>query len=307
MKKIFAVTVIFIFAAAMAGCSYVRYEPLPKKTAVENFYTPLDIDVIYAGGDEFELQIGLYDDAMVGAENDDLIQLGNEIGNRVGKTVEYLDYNIYSGAYYGNNQGVISIDGILSSETYCYYSYLIKGEANLTLKNKHFGFFEYRYEYEVETDYVVKKIYSAAIEIAKVAVDNYGGYKVDENAIYCSFDLCVDKDLEAENASHVLKRLALNDYEPCECMVFEIEDLIVFPPMIATYESMASGWYIVPILLGIVVSVIILLLKPRRKEEQIFRMDESQIDNINKNQINGPQADINEDKTEEKDGEQNTL
>lgn len=284
MKK-FAFALAVIVAFSLCACSFVKSESLPSSVTSDGdgvYYTPLDIDLIYVGESSYELRIGLYGSAMIGAKHGDLIALGEQIGDKIGKKVNYLDYKFFTSVKedisYSENGSDSSI--IKTDKTVYYYSYAVNGVTDFELKSRQFGFFDYRYRYNIVSDDFVSQVFPAVVSVVKQATKKFGGYTVDDAATSAEFGLCTTAELSAENAKWVGKRLQYTNYNDCDCFVYQInvgDDVSVLEAEI--HVPMASGWYIVPIALGLIaVAIVIIVTKNKRPKmtEQIFRVDSSE-------------------------------
>ncbi len=273
MKKAIVLCLITAFCVCMlASCTFAGSEPLPvPETKDEDgvWYTPLDIDLIYVGDDEYELQIGLYADSLMGASQRDIVELGETIGRKAGKTLSYIDYNSYPVEVVSTSDEGTKFE----TKELRYFSYALKGKVNFELTGRYFGFFNYHYDYKIVSEDFIGKLFAAAIASVKEATGKFGGYTVDDKATYASYDICTGTDLSAENATWVQKSLALEDYAYVDCLVFAEGADFDYSTIDAQLKvNMASGWFIVPIILGVITVVVLLLIKPK-KEEQIFRVD----------------------------------
>ncbi len=260
MKKICALILIAFLAAFLSACRFIPVESTVDSDKQEDgvYYTALDIWLVYVGQSAFELQIGINRDAFLVGQHRDFELLGDEIGKRAGAKLSYINY-------------FVSGD---SEPYYSYYAYKIESGTTIDNTSRHFGFFDYRYKYEIKNEEFVGKIYQAAVESVKEAMPSLGGYTVDDEAVYLSFGLCTDSKLEAENATWVRKKLFSgkeSGWEYYDCLVWKSKDINAdFTTLNAEIYSLASGWYIVAIILGLAVVGIIIPIKSK-KQADIYR------------------------------------
>lgn len=277
MKKLFAALAVVFFALSLTACNFVEPEKMPSSVTPDGggaFYTPLDIDLIYTGENGFELRIGVYEDALAGAFSDDFSAIGTAIGDKIGKEVVYSDFNFFTDV---TEDVYVDDEPILETQNVYYYSYKIEGEMDFEVKERHFGFFNYRYSYEIVGDEFLDKIFPAVVSVMKDATAKFGSYTVDDKATSVEFGLCVSADLSAENATWVRKRLKSSQYNYCECLVYKGDVSDKFSVLEAElFVPMSSGWYIVPILLGLAAVAMVLIISHRTKKDKkdrIFRDD----------------------------------
>lgn len=292
MKKILAVLLLSLLVFSLASCSYdsnlnIGYtDDIPSYRQDEDgvYYTALDIGVraYLAEGlsgetlTQYELTVGMRNtvaDYLTLLTLDDVMKLGEIIKIKTGVNFSYI--------------GVDSVEESTNSIRYCYLSEDFPNILNDTDRN--FGFFFIKRSFKIIIPEWVKNlktdVYEAVTELFNGFVDKK--VKIDDNAIRQRFYFAVGNEFYADDATRVY------DYENNIYYFMWEQEQSGFDELSIYYRSMASGWYILPILAGIAVVLIMLYFVKGKKKENVF-LTEDHTENDGENDVLDGQVTIDE-------------
>lgn len=275
MKRLIALSVIVILSLALTSCGFIAATPefeAEKLDGGGTYYTALNIDLISftdgSGTNYFELQIGVRNEVIGGYyDSDDLEKFNEDINSSIEQTLKRKGYPVTAfGFFY---QGRETWTGELSPDYYVNYVYLIGGGSEVYVTDRHFGFFDYGYDYVIINPEFVNRMREDIYDTVTPLLNPYA--EVDDEAVRMRYFFATDTRLASPDAVKVQKDIASISMT-CDCLMWSGGETYEFTSLDANISVMASGWYIVPIILSIAVVVVILLIKPRKKEN-VFRTD----------------------------------
>ncbi len=261
MKKILAVFLLSLLVFSLAACvpgggAVLEYDP-PSCRQDENgvYYTPLDIELkaypYYVENGEmrfqFELIVGLR--STVG--KDFLLDLAAE--EKLGKLI---NDKTGIGFKYNGEENV--------GENFIRYSYVIEDQQNILIENdRKFGFFFIERSFTIDNpEWAVairNRVHSAVTELFNEL--NKGNVKIDNDAISLRYYFAASSGFYADNAVEV--------YDPETAIGYFMWNESDIAELPINYKVMASGWYILPIIIGVIV-VVILIFTLKGKKNTVF-------------------------------------
>lgn len=275
MKKILAVFLLSLLVFSLSSCftngTDSMQDDIPSCRQDENgvYYTALDIGVksyLYENENgevytQFELLVGLRSvvgDAFLldsAAER----KLGELINRKTGKNFKYID-----------------VESV--GENFERYRYVVEDRHNiLNETDRKFGFFFIRRNFTLDNpvwvNCIKNSIHGAVTELFNGFTDK--NVKIDNDAIRLRYYFAAANGFYADNAVEV--------YDPQYQIGYFMWKESDFSHLPIYYKSMASGWYILPILLGVIVVLILTFKLKGRKNESVFLTE--QPDNADKNDV----------------------
>lgn len=260
MKKFAVIFSVLIVALSLVGCSRLPYREYDVSTKTDNggnIYSSLFIDVVsYAQEDKsnYEIHVGLRDLNNGTVDETFAAYLGAAIGLALG---EQVTFDSYFSEIIGKSDEEM--------QEYGFYKYkLAPHEYNLRLDSSEYGFFYVSHHYSVVLPSWIASagtLITGATEVALLG----RSLRIDTSSVFYTFCLGLSKSIKTENATRDIKEISGGGAIECVCWDSKTTDLrnITFE-----YGGMASGWFIVAILAGVIV-VIILYFVTRGKGEQI--------------------------------------
>lgn len=280
MKKI-AVIIAFTMVVALSACgNAATMEDLllasQKKDEDGIYYSALMIDLIsFTQNDgkktytSYRLQLGIRsaEEGPIGEIY--ARKLGDLIGKRLNENLEY------SGKYYEN----------IHNQDYWFYCYdfdKVLG-GNLDQIDRQFGFFYVKGKYKIKVPDWIDSLDSIARNAVSVVLSETNSpVKVDGDAIKYRFYLSMSGKVESENSTRVIK--TLYGFEAIECVMWD-KLLTDFANIEFIYKSMASGWYIIAILIGAATVAALYFISKNKKNENVLKAEPIQ-EIIETNSIN---------------------
>ncbi len=287
MKKILAVFLLSLLVFSLSSCftngnNSLEYDtPSWRQDDKGVYYTALDIDVkAYPYGDEngemraqFELVVGLryaVGNSFLLLLPDDVEKLGKLINDKTGMNFKYNAEKDVGG-------------------NFIRYNYLIDAQPNILIENdRKFGFFFIERSFTIDNpDWVASiknKVYSAVTELFNGFVDK--NVKIDNDAIRFRYYFAASSGFYADNAVEV--------YDPETGIGYFMWEESNFDEMPIYYKSMASGWYILPILFGAIV-VVILIFTLKSKKKTVFLTEQPSVEGDVSQQPNNRESEVTEE------------
>lgn len=276
MKKFFAVLSILIFALALTSCGLLgmRGETInisSKPDTLDEYYSALNINLVsylVATDDgqvmQYELQIGLRS-MFFGSEEK---QREQEIQSFADKIV---DRKIFDMQYIGSYESEPLWDNDDSKNNYTYLCFVINpihGKGKFTSTKSDFGFFFIEREYVITNPVWIESFRDNIYSHTKNVLGSraaWQGYTIDDDAVYFSYGFSTEADVNAENAIWVQKNVLSRGQDLYRCLMWEADKDYDFVTFNIHYKSMASGWYVIAIILGAAVVVALFLFIKYKK------------------------------------------
>lgn len=295
MKKFFAVLLGLVIALALSSCVFfgnmyergLDYTSL-KPDEPDKYYTALNINVVsYLASAEdeprrwsYELQIGIRNEFFESEEAKE--SQGKLIGDAIGEECN-LELSFLN--YYGVSYDIWSSDDRYAISNYTYLCYSISDfEGDLEVIDKNFGFFYYRYDYNITNPEWIDSLRNDIYEVVNDKIMK-PWISIDTDAVRLRYFFNIDADLSSENAIWVQKEI-MSRGGAYDCLMWEAGDNYEFTTLNATYRRMAAGWFILAILLGAaVVIVLYFVTKKAKPSDSVFRQEET-INELGDNGIN---------------------
>lgn len=295
MKKFLTVLSILIFALVLSSCGLLNMRGesnniSPKPDTHNVYYSALNINLVscLVSDDngrylQYELQIGLRSIFF----GDEETQREQEIKSFAVSTMKHSSFDMQ---YIGSYDSESLWGNFDSKNNYTYVCFVInpdhaKGKFDSTRSN--FGFFFVEHDYVINNPEWVNYFRDDISSVAKSVINSktilntstyLQDYMIDDDAVYFDFGFCTDADVDAENATRVQKYVLSRGDGLYQCLMWQADDDYDFSKLDVHYKAMASGWYVIAIILGAAVVVILFLLIkykkiPTKAAENVFRAD----------------------------------
>lgn len=279
MKKFFAFLAICITVLMLSSCALLtaKYDEDLTHDAINGDST-LNINLVsYLMAEDdntvtkYQLQIGIKSNASESSMWESKIRdLEIELAIKLKIALDYIkSFTV----------------GLSNGEEYIYYCFDVVGTYDVNIKdeNRSYGFFYMKLMATITNPEWINSLRDTTYSLLN---NSTGG--MAPSAVRLRYFYITDNDLKAENATQVQKTVLMPylydsyvtrvewEEDIYQSLMWEADDEYNFTSLSVYYRAMAPGWYIVPILLGVIVVALLIVItknKAKNKTINVFRQD----------------------------------